>query len=213
MNIISIVIFLSLFSSVFSLNANANDEKNEYIQDYKEFFPLENEVRDADRISIFFSFASKESYDLLVKKDLIGRLKSLRLKFSLYHVDFYSPFDQYLSNGWYGADKSNLQDQLFYEIFNNIQSGKSPSSELDIRRAFAKAGASYKLFISYYHPINPGAYSRELKRIKMIKELGVTSVPSVYINGKYLINEGVMSTIDDAVPNEYTTILDYFYYQ
>lgn len=177
-------------------------------QKSKEYIPIKK-TDNNEEIVIFFSFASEESYDLLIKSYLIKHLKSLNYKIVLYHVDFYSPFDEYLSKLWLNMDMTNMQDVLFDRVFRVMRYGKKPNSESDVRRAFSLAGAADDIYFEYFYPSNFSVYTRELKRKRMIADLEVTKVPSIYVNGKYLINDELVSNANNYPLVDYVFLIEH----
>lgn len=197
-------------------------------QAYREYFPLTKKVEYAPRIVIFFSFASRESYELIHpnKKGLLSLLRYIELV----PVDFYSPFDNFLAEKWCLEDilsdalndrRDVSKEQYFNDVFFLMERFNSTGRyirdgyeiERIVRRSgFSRGVDSYK-YTNLFKDINNEC---NLRRKEMINSFKVTSVPSVYVNGKYLINEAVMSTrggVNESSDRTYIPLIDYLLYK
>lgn len=192
-------------------------------QAYREYFPLDKKVERAPQIVIFFSFASRDSYELIhpYEKGLIRKLQYSRYNIELVPVDFYSPYDSFLADAWCIVDYLNdylntrrgvSREQYFNDVLfwmNEHQSSGSDDGNIyRIQSIVIMSGLSRNP--EYYKPIS--IFERcNNRRKELIKSFNVTSVPSVYVNGEYLINEGVMSAREDS-EWDYTELIDYLIY-
>lgn len=219
-------ISFSLLLSFFSLSAYSVQE--EKYQAYREYFPLAKKVEDAPRIVIFFSFASRESYELIHpnKKGLLRLLRHIELV----PVDFYSPFDNFLAEKWcledFLSDALNdrwdvSKEQYFNDVFFWMERFKSTGRYIRdgyeiqgiVRSSRFSRGIDRYKYTDFYTDINNRC---NFRRKELINSFKVTSVPSVYVNGKYLINEAVMSTrggVNESSQRTYLPLIDYLLYK
>lgn len=232
------VICCSLFLSFFSLSAYSVQEQG--YQAYREYFPLNKKVEYAPQIVIFFSFASRESGELIdtYKKGLVRDLKKYGYTVELVPVDFYSPYDNFLADKWCIEDLvreelnipgvlstedyvSNEEYVSAEQYFSNVLylMGEYKSSGLEAsynkRMESLVKMAGYPRILEQPKYVSVSKYYIEecyKHRKELIENFNVTSVPSVYVNGKYLINEAVMSTrgkSNSSSLRTYLPLIDY----
>lgn len=192
-------------------------------QAYREYFPLAKKVEGAPQIIVFFSFASRESYQLIhpFENELIGKLQHFGYDVKLVPVDFYSPYDNFLADAWCIADylddrlnrlRNVSREQYFDDVLfwmNEHQSsgsddGKNGRIQFIVRWSGLSRGVEYSEYTGILEKCNN-------RRKELIKTFNVTSVPSVYVNGEYLINEGVMSTLENG-GWDYIELINYLRY-
>ena len=215
------VVCCSLFMSLFSLSAYS--VQNEEYQAYREYFPLDKKVEGVRKIVIFFSFASRESYELIYpyKIGLVSDLKSYGYNIELVPVDFYSPYDKSLAEKWCLEDFLSVplnerwdvsSEQYFKNVFFWMERLRSTGRDVDIESRIESitrvSGFSRGIARHRDTDMIETVTDRCNQRTKeLIESFNVTSVPSVYVNGRYLINEAVMST--RASINAYISLIKY----
>ncbi|MDZ5731129.1 hypothetical protein SPG90_21830 (plasmid) [Enterobacter sp. D2] len=219
------VVCCSLFMSLFSLSAHS--VQNEEYQAYREYFPLAKKVESASKIVVFFSFASRESYELIYKNGLLRYLNVRGYDVELIPVDFFSPYDNYLAERWHLESSNGFliknyevsSEGFFYNVFHNMRglkySGRDINADAEMSMIVNISGFAKRLdeLISK----NPFRFEGNIiwynsKRKEMIQKFNVTSVPSVYIKGEYLINDSVMSTrkrISEGNDLDYVNLIRY----
>lgn len=218
-------------------------QEQEY-QAYREYFPLNKKVEDVPQIVIFFSFASRESGELIYtyKKGLVRDLKKYGYTVELVPVDFYSPYDNFLADKWciedlvreelnipgglsiegYVSNEEYVSaEQYFINVLYLMGEYKSSGLEASYNKRMESLVkmAGYPRILEYPKYVSVSKYyigECNLRRTELIKSFKVTSVPSVYVNGKYLINEAVMSTrggVNESSQRTYLPLIDYLLYK
>ncbi len=199
-------------------------KEGEY-QAYREYIPLEKKVDDVGKIVVFFSFASRESYELIYPytPKSVSYLKYYGHDVELVPVDFYSPYDNFLAEKWCLVDllngslkmsgdvsKEEYFDNVFIFMNRHQSSGSDVGDNSEMLFVIRASGFPEDDVSNYeYTGVINGLTERCNKRRKeLIEGFNVTSVPSVYISGKYLINESVMSGRDSS-RRDYINLIDY----
>lgn len=211
----------TLCISLFSFSAHSEEivfEEMNY-KAYREYFPLEKKVEGAAMLVIFFSFASKESYDLIVNSEIMEDFLLRKDRYKdvvLIPVDFYSPYDDGLAERWfidkefqfYNGKKDISYLQFLKNLFSvmneqNLNFYGDNGNEMVLMDILFASHAPDFLISMFYQMSRSKFFSIEplvkrkiaeynIYRKEMIRKFNVTSVPSVYVNGKYRINEGAM---------------------
>lgn len=139
---------------------------------------------------------------MLVTKKLPEELRNLGFRVTLYHVDFFSPADKYFSDAWDAGRSFNIEMMAMEKVFRKLQSVKMPVDDIHVEHFLRGEGFSYQYFNTTDLYIKKKAIHNKVLRINIIKTLNVTAVPSVYVRGEHLINEGLMSTYDEINPED-----------
>lgn len=105
-----------------------------------------------------------------------------------YHAGFLGDLGDELTRAWSVAMLSGLEEKVEPLLFEATMISRTLKTPEDIRAVFVKAGMpeeEYELMIA----------SKEVtdmteKQKRLFKEYGVTGTPSVYVNGRYHIENG-----------------------
>lgn len=103
-----------------------------------------------------------------------------------YHTDFLGPLGADLTQAWSVAQVLGIDDRMEPLLFDAAQVSRTLNTREDIRAVFVNEGVDGA---EYDRRLESKAV-RELteRQRRLFMALGVTGTPSVYVNGRYLIN-------------------------
>lgn len=189
-----ITLFVALMLPLFANAANYTEGKQYTV--VSESITKKPEVRE------YFSFYCPHCRSF---EPIIGQAKKAlpsEVKFQYNHVDFLrgaSPqVQQMLSKAVVVAEQLGMQEKLMAALFNYIQVQRAViTSEKDIRNIFVLNGADGAKFDKLMKSFGVNSKAKQMKKNQdsLAQSRGLTSVPTVIINGKYRIN---VSELDKA---------------
>lgn len=141
-----------------------------------------------DTVVEFFSFYCHPCY---VFSQIYGVDKAIRdilppgERMLKYHVGFLGSLGDELTRAWSVAIVAGIEEQIEPLLFNAIQKERTLKSAEDIRTVFIKAGMSGEEYDRML--VSQSVTDMTEKQKHLFKEYGVTGTPSVYINGRYRI--------------------------
>ncbi|EFO1265984.1 thiol:disulfide interchange protein [Escherichia albertii] len=150
--------------------------------------PVASAVRDNEMVVEFFSFYCPACYAF---SQVYGIDKAIReslppgKKLVKYHVDSLGKLGDELTRAWAVAMVLGVEDKVEPLLFDAVQKTRRLKSAEDIPGIFIRAG------------VYPGEYMQALaskevaemteKQKRLFREYAVTGTPSVYVNGRYYI--------------------------
>ncbi len=154
--------------------------------------PVVGAVQDNETVVEFFSFYCPSCYafsqDYGIDKGIRKRLPPGK-KLVKYHVGFLGEQGEELTRAWSVAMVLGVEDKVEPLLFDAVQKTRRLKSAADIPGIFIRAG------------VYPGEYMQALaskevaemteKQKRLFREYGVTDTPSVYVNGRYRIENSV----------------------
>lgn len=120
--------------------------------------------------------------------------------FVKYHVSSMGSLGNELTEAWAVAMVLGIEDKIEKPLFDGIQKNHSVTNAKDIEYIFNMAGVSTESYENVKNtlPVKSLIY----KQNEAAKELRVNSTPSVYVSGKYFINNGgVGISVGNSVEN------------
>ncbi|PHM48737.1 thiol:disulfide interchange protein DsbA [Xenorhabdus miraniensis] len=178
--------WLALVGAFMAFNASASG-----FSEGKQYTELKNPVANQPQVLEFFSFYCPHCYQFeniyhvpsTVEKNLPAGVTHDR-----YHVDFLGPLGKDLTDAWAVAIVMKVEDKVTPILFEGIQQTQSINSKEGIRNAFIKAGVSGEEYDAALNSFI--VQSVAAKERQAAKDLELRGVPAVFVNGKYLINNG-----------------------
>lgn len=181
-------------------------------KDGKQFTTLSRSATEEPEVMEFFSFFCPHCYDFenvyhmtdVFKKQLPPNGKMVK-----YHVDFMGgELGSQLTQAWSVAIMLNVQDKVAPLLFNGVQKTRSIQNLDGIRQAFIDAGVSAQDFDSAWNSFV--VKSLTLRQRKMAEEVELRSVPSVVVNGKYMVKtDGLDADSVESFINEYGNVVKF----
>ncbi|MGM7465875.1 DsbA family protein [Escherichia albertii] len=179
--------------------------------DEKEYITLEKTIDSTEQGTVIeffsfycppcFAFSAGESVDKSIRKILAPEEKMVK-----YHAGFLGPLGDELTRAWSLAMLLGIEEKVEYMLFDAVQNKKKLKSPDDIKAIFVSAGIKpdlYDVMIS----------SQEVKDLtekqkSLFKEYGVSWTPSIFINGKYLINNNSFHPRNcEELRNDYSKVV------
>lgn len=180
-------------SSVIMANPDAENQGNanmllKYTEN-KEYVALPNAVDKAPEVVEFFSFYCPHCFDYETKYGITKKIKENlpeNIKLTKYHVEFMGGLSKELSEAWAVANALGVDETVGPMIFDAIHVDRSLRTVSDIIKIFEKAGVTEQQFNDAKNSISVGILVK--KQEKAVEEFSVRSVPTFYVEGKYMVN-------------------------
>ncbi|KLU14862.1 MULTISPECIES: thiol:disulfide interchange protein DsbA [Xenorhabdus] len=182
--------WLALVGAFMAFNAAASG-----FSEGKQYTELKDPVANQPQVVEFFSFYCPHCYQFentyhvpaTVEKNLPAGVTHER-----YHVDFLGPLGKALTDAWAVAIVMKIEDKVTPILFDGIQKSQTITSKDDIRNAFIKAGISGEEYDAALNSFI--VQSVAAKERQAAKDFNLRGVPAMFVNGKYLINNGGIDT-------------------
>lgn len=182
------------------------------IKEGREYIVLKNTNPTAPKVVEFFSFYCSPCYSLFEKlnvNNVVSASLPKETKLTQYHVGQIGPLGPELTEAWAVAMALGIEDKIKNSIFEETQVKHSLTSRQDIYRIFEQtAGISEE----QYNQERNSANVKSLITLQnnTIDALNVTGTPSIYISGKYMINNGgITDKTPKGYPFEFAKVVDY----
>ncbi|SET52849.1 DsbA family protein [Thorsellia anophelis] len=184
------------FSSVSIANESSNQADISVLKysNNKEYITLQTEVSKAPEVVEFFSFYCPHCFDYETKYGIPKKIQENLpndIKMTKYHVDFMGGMSPQLSEAWAVAVVLGVDDKVGPAIFDSIHTSRNLKSPSDILEIFEKVGISEAAFNEAKNSVSVGIFQK--KQENAIKDFQVQSVPTFYVDGKYMVNTGGLS--------------------
>ncbi|EGI3917942.1 thioredoxin domain-containing protein [Escherichia coli] len=150
--------------------------------------PVAGAVQDNETVVEFFSFycpacyAFSQNYDIdkAIRESLPSEKKLVK-----YHTGFLGELGDELTRAWSVAMVLGVEDKVEPLLFDAVQKTRRLKLTADIPEIFVRAGV-------YQEEYSKALVSKEVaemteKQKRLFREYGVTGTPSVYVNGRYRI--------------------------
>jgi len=191
------IIFPLMLSAISFFSAAAPVKEGE------QFVKLDQPVKNAPRVTEFFSFFCPHCYQFEYVNNISGEIQKTLpddVKFTKYHVDFLGgQFAPYLSRAWAVAVTMGVEDKVKNPIFYGVQNSGTITTPSELRETFIQAaGITGDQYDSAWDSFAVKAFAE--KQRKAAEEFHIQGVPSVYVDGKYKISP---DTFDRSVREIY----------
>ncbi|MBK4765337.1 MAG: thiol:disulfide interchange protein DsbA [Pantoea sp. Brub] len=158
----------------------------------------------------FFSFFCQHCYDL--KSIITNNTKKLPIttKFIKYHVNFLGGnLSKLITHAWAMAIALGIEDKVIEPIFNGIQKNYAINNESTLKKIFIKSsGISNYQYDEVWNSVAVAVLIAQQE--KLANNLNLKNVPSIIINGKYLINNDKLDNSSlHKLKNNYFEIINY----
>lgn len=170
---------------------------------------LQDPVADAPEVVEFFSFYCGPCYLFADKYPVVSAInKDLPegKKVTQYHVGVMGKFGHELSEAWAIASVMGVTEQVEHPLFIAVQRDKSINTPEDIAAIFSKAGIAPETYNNAKNSMMVKAFIA--RQDAMIKAFKVRGTPSIYVMGRYLIdNSAVKSTTPEGYATAYADLV------
>jgi len=199
-----------LFSfSVFA--AEVQTDELAQIKEGKQYIVLPKYAAPEKEVIEFFSFNCPSCYRLDDELKL-GKIIKERLPqgvaFKKYSLSDFGPLAAELSEAWAIANILGISEDVSIDLYNGIQRDRTIKTANDIKGVFANLGVDSAKYNSMKNNFLVKSFIAQQEGAR--KELQPTSIPSFYVNGKYLINSNELNeTSAQALVDDYSRIVNY----
>ncbi|GKX64311.1 thiol:disulfide interchange protein DsbA [Pragia fontium] len=181
-------------------------------KDGKQFSTLKRNATEAPQVLEFFSFFCPHCYDFENVYHMSDEFKKQlpeNGKLVKYHVDFMGgELGSQLTQAWAVAITLGVQDKVAPLIFSGIQKTQTIRNLDGIRQAFIEAGVTGEEFDSAWNSFIVKSLTAQQR--KMAADVELRSVPSVLVNGKYMVkNDGLEANSVESFIQEYGQVVKY----
>ncbi|MDZ7276799.1 thiol:disulfide interchange protein DsbA [Pantoea eucrina] len=165
--------------------------------DGKQYVTLPNPVNNQPQIVEFFSFFCPHCYQferLYQVSDTVKKSLPAETKITKYHVDFLGgDLGPVVTHAWAVAMSMGVEDKVTAPIFDGIQKSQTITDPASLKEAFVKAaGISADEYDAAWNSFAVKALVANQE--KAAKDFDLQGVPAMFINGKYMINNGGLDT-------------------
>ncbi|WP_097032603.1 thiol:disulfide interchange protein DsbA [Sodalis endosymbiont of Henestaris halophilus] len=190
--------------SVFSALATTFTEGQQYLQIDK---PAINEPQ----VLEFFSFYCPHCYQFEQIYHISSKVKKslpVGIKMTKYHLDCIGPIGKSLTQAWAVAMMLGVEDKVSPLLFDGLQKTQNIKTPNDIRAVFIQSGIRAEEYDSAWN--SRMVKSLVVKQEKAAVALQLRGVPSIFINGKYMIkNDGLDMSSMDAYTNQFADVIKF----
>ncbi|MCE0491944.1 thiol:disulfide interchange protein DsbA [Pantoea sp. Mb-10] len=165
--------------------------------DGKQYVTLPKPVNNQPQIVEFFSFFCPHCYQferLYQVSDTVKKSLPADTKITKYHVDFLGgDFGPVVTHAWAVAMSMGVEDKVTAPIFDGIQKTQTITDPASLKEAFVKAaGISAEEYDAAWNSFAVKALVANQE--KAAKDFDLQGVPAMFIDGKYMINNGGLDT-------------------
>jgi len=175
----------------------------------KPYSTLQDPVTDAPEVVEFFSFYCGPCYLFADKYPVVSTINKVLpegKKVVQYHVSAMGKFGHELSEAWAIASVMGVTEQVEHPIFNAVQRDKSINTPEDIAVIFRDAGIDPETYNNAKNSMMVKAFIA--RQDAMVKAFKVRGTPSIYVMGRYLIdNSDVKATTPEGYATAYADLV------
>jgi len=199
-------IFLALVGMVMAFSVSAAQ-----FSDGAQYVTLDKTVANEPQVLEFFSFYCPHCYQfeqVWHVSDNIRKNLPKDVKYAKYHVEFLGPLGKQLTQAWAVAIALGVEDKVSPLMFDAVQKQQSVQNADDIRKVFIQAGVKGE---DYDAALNSFVVkSLVVQQEKAAADLGLQGVPSVFVNGKYMVkNDGLDTSSMDMYVKQYSDVINF----
>ncbi|MDI6539555.1 DsbA family protein [Pantoea ananatis] len=175
----------------------------------KQYTTLSEPVSNAPDVTAFFSFYCPPCYLFSEQYNVVAGINRLRpadAPVTRYHISSMGKFGRELSDAWAVATVMGVADRVEKLMFIAVQQQKAIKSSEDIYTVFLEAGISREAYDAARQSMMVRAFIA--RQDAMADALMVRGTPSVYVRGRYLIdNSKIRAETPEAYVSEYSELV------
>jgi thiol:disulfide interchange protein DsbA len=199
-------IFLALIGMVMAFSASAAQFSNG-----TQYVTLDKPAAGEPQVLEFFSFYCPHCYQfeqVWHVSDNIRKNLPQGVKYAKYHVEFLGPLGKQLTQAWAVAIALGVEDKVSPLMFEAVQKQQTVQNVDDIRKVFIQAGVKGE---DYDAALNSFVVkSLVVQQEKAAQDLNLQGVPSVFVNGKYMVkNDGLDTTSMDIYTKQFSDVVNF----
>lgn len=199
-------IFLALIGMVMAFSASAAQFSNG-----TQYVTLDKPTAGEPQVLEFFSFYCPHCYQfeqVWHVSDNIRKNLPQGVKYAKYHAEFLGPLGKQLTQAWAVAIALGVEDKVSPLMFEAVQKQQTVQNVDDIRKVFIQAGVKGE---DYDAALNSFVVkSLVVQQEKAAQDLNLQGVPSVFVNGKYMVkNDGLDTTTMDIYTKQFSDVVNF----
>ncbi|QMV53543.1 thiol:disulfide interchange protein DsbA [Ewingella americana] len=199
-------IFLALIGMVMAFSASAAQFSNG-----TQYVTLDKPAAGEPQVLEFFSFYCPHCYQfeqVWHVSDNIRKNLPQGVKYAKYHAEFLGPLGKQLTQAWAVAIALGVEDKVSPLMFEAVQKQQTVQNVDDIRKVFIQAGVKGE---DYDAALNSFVVkSLVVQQEKAAEDLKLQGVPSVFVNGKYMVkNDGLDTTTMDIYTKQFSDVVNF----
>lgn len=185
-------IWLALVGVVMAFSASAAQ-----FTDGKQFVTLEKPVAGEPQVMEFFSFYCPHCYqfeEVWHVSDAVKKAVPADTKVTKYHVEFLGgDMGKTVTQAWAVAMALGVEDKVTAPIFDGIQKTQTINDPASLKDTFIKAaGITAEEYDSAWNSFV--VKSLVAQQEKAAADVQLRGVPAMFVNGKYMVNNGGLDT-------------------
>ncbi|OSM94278.1 protein disulfide isomerase [Lonsdalea britannica] len=199
-------VWLTLIGVIMAFSASAAD-----FTEGKQFVTLDRTATQEPQVLEFFSFYCPHCYQfsqIYHIPDAIQKGLPAGTKMVKYHVDFLGDLGKNLTEAWAVAIALGVEDKISPLMFDAVQKNQTVQKPEDIRNVFISAGVKGE---DYDSALNSFVVkSLVVQQEKAAADLQLRGVPSLFVNGKYMVkNDGLDTSSMDVYVQQYADVVKF----
>lgn len=206
--------FIALTAIILSFNVLAQDAStnNELpkIEEGKQYSTLAKFPSPEKEVVEIFSFNCPSCFRIDTEFKISEKIKEnlpQGVKLKKYSLNSYGPLAMELSEAWAIANILGIENDFAIDIYNGIQRDRTIKTVDDIKGVFANLGVDNEKYESMKNNFLVKAFVAQ--QDQAVKDLQPFSIPSFYVNGKYIINpRGLDQTSNESSIKDYSRVIN-----
>jgi protein dithiol oxidoreductase (disulfide-forming) len=199
-------IFLALIGMVMAFSASAAQFSNG-----TQYVTLDKPAAGEPQVLEFFSFYCPHCYQFEQVWHVSNNIRKnlpQGVKYAKYHAEFLGPLGKQLTQAWAVAIALGVEDKVSPLMFDAVQKQQTVQNVDDIRKVFIQAGVKGE---DYDSALNSFVVkSLVVQQEKAAQDLNLQGVPSVFVNGKYMVkNDGLDTTTMDIYTKQFSDVVNF----
>lgn len=165
--------------------------------DGKQYVTLPKPVAGEPQVMEFFSFFCPHCYQferIYHVSDAVRKNLPADTKVTKYHVDFLGgDFGPMVTHAWAVAMALGVEDKVTAPIFDGIQKTQTITDAASLKETFIKAaGITSEDYDAAWNSFAVKALVAQQQ--KAASDVNLQGVPAIFVNGKYMVNNGGLDT-------------------
>ncbi|PIJ49327.1 protein disulfide oxidoreductase DsbA [Erwinia sp. OLTSP20] len=163
----------------------------------KQYVAVDKPVAGEPQVLEFFSFFCPHCYQferIWHVNDAVKKNLPANVKLTKYHVDFLGgDLGPVVTHAWAVAIALGVEDKVTAPLFDGIQKDQTISDAASVKATFVKAaGISPEDYDAAWNSFAVKALVAQQQ--KAATDMNLRGVPAIFVNGKYMINNGGLDT-------------------
>jgi thiol:disulfide interchange protein DsbA len=201
-------LWLALVGLVLAFSASAAQ-----FTDGQQYVTLDKPVAGKPQVMEFFSFFCPHCYqfeEVYHVGDAVRKALPANVKVTKYHVDFLGgDLGPVVTHAWAVAMALGVEDKVTAPIFDGIQKTQTITDPASLKETFVKAaGIKPEDYDAAWNSFAVKALVAQQQ--KAAADVDLRGVPAMFINGKYMVNNGGLDTSSmDNFVQQYANVVKF----